>query len=181
MMKSLAAQLRTLGLGALATILSVSVPALAERRPLPDSEWDEATRLTLAQVMVGEADWHEPDHVAIAFVLARRWQQFAQARGPISFQRYIQLYSSTMKVSTPRAKWVRALPWGELHGQHAKEWAHVQKLVTLWGQGKVKDPCPRAEHWGGAMDRPGRSWEPTTCGMTKNIFYQHRDKRMASR
>jgi hypothetical protein len=166
---------------ALLSVLSLSTPVQAERHPLPDSEWNDETRLTLAQVMVGEADWHEPDHVAIAFVLARRWAQFQQARGPISFQRYIQLYSSTMKVSTPRAKWVRALPWGELPGQHGKRWAHVQQLVEAWGQGKVKDPCPRAEHWGGAMDRPGRSWEPTNCGMTKNIFYQHRDKRLASR
>ena len=166
---------------ALATVLTVSVPAQAERRPLPESEWDEATRLTLAQIMVGEADWHEPDQIAIAFVLARRWQQYQQGKGPISFQRYIKLYSSTMKVSTPRAKWVRSLPWGELSGQHGKRWRHVQELVTAWGAGKVKDPCPRAEHWGGAMDRPGRAWEPTSCGMTKNIFYQHRDKRIASR
>jgi hypothetical protein len=162
-------------------VLSMSLPAYAERRPLPESEWNDETRLTLAQVMVGEADWHEPDHIAIAFVLARRWVQYQQGKGPISFQRYIQLYSSTMKVGTTRAKWVRALPWGEFRGPHAKRWGQVQQLVTAWGAGKVKDPCPRAEHWGGAMDRPGRGWEPTSCGLTKNIFYAHRDKRIASR
>lgn len=166
---------------AVVTVLAISVPAYADRRPLPESEWNEETRLTLAQVMVGEADWHEPDHIAIAFVLARRWGLWQQGKGPISFQRYIQLYSSTMKVDTVRAKWVRALPWGEFSGPHGKRWGHVQQLVTAWGAGKVKDPCPRAEHWGGAMDRPGRAWEPTSCGLTKNIFYAHRDKRIASR
>lgn len=160
-------------------LLLVTAPALADKRPIPASEWDEATRLTLAQVMVGEADWHEPDHVAIAFVLARRWQQYRQAHPTVSFRRYIQLYSSTMKVDTERARWVRSLPWGEVPGPHGKGWRQVLRLVQAWGEGKVKDPCPAAEHWGGAMDRPGRDWAPLSCGLTKNIFYQHRERERA--
>jgi len=166
---------------AILSVLSIGAPAFAQRSPVPAEEWNEATRLTLAQVMVGEADWHEPDHVAIAYVLARRWQQFNQARGPVTFQRYMQLYSSTMKVNSERALWVRALPWGELEGRHGKRWKQVRELVSAWGAGKVKDPCPQAEHWGGAMDRPGKSWEAVSCGLTKNIFYAPRDRRLASR
>lgn len=167
---------------AIVSVGLLSAPAFAHRRPVPDAEWDEATRLTLAQVMVGEADWHEPDHVAIAFVLARRWQQFQHAKGPVSFQRYMQLYSSTMKVDTPRARWVRSLPWGKLDdGRYSKRWQRVRELVDAWGAGKVSDPCPQAEHWGGAMDRPGKSWSAISCGLTKNIFYGARDRRMASR
>jgi hypothetical protein len=168
-------------LSVIVCVLLFGAPAFAHRRPLPDAEWNEATRLTLAQVMVGEADWHEPDHVAIAFVLLRRWQQFQQSRGPTSFQRYMQLYSSTMKVDTERARWVRALPWGDVDGRYDKRWKRVRELANAWGEGKIKDPCPQAEHWGGAMDRPGKSWEAVSCGLTKNIFYQPRDRRLASR
>jgi hypothetical protein len=172
-------------LAAILFVLCLSTPVSANRHPVPERDWDEATRLTLAQVMVGEADWHEPDHVAIAYVLLRRWEQYQQAKGPVAFQRYMQLYSSTMKVDTERARWVRSLPWGELDGQdgklYGKRWRQVRELVDAWGEGKVKDPCPGAEHWGGAMDRPGKSWEPVTCGLTKNIFYQARDRRLARR
>ena len=168
-------------LAAILVTLTITAPAFAHRRPVPDVEWNEATRLTLAQVMVGEADWHEPDHIAIAYVLVRRWQQFNAARGPVTFQRYMQLYSSTMKVDTERARWVRALPWGELDGPYGKRWKRVRELVEAWGSGKVKDPCPDAQHWGGTMDRPGKTWEAVSCGLTKNIFYISRDRRLASR
>jgi hypothetical protein len=163
----------------------LSAPAFAENRPVSAKDWNQETQLTLAQVMVGEADWHEPDHIAIAFVLARRWQQWQQAKGPISFRGYMSLYSSTMKVDSERAKWVRALPWGDLTGddqaKYGKRWSRVRQLVSAWGEGQVKNPCPDAEHWGGTMDRPGRNWAPVTCGLTKNIFYQHKDRRLASR
>lgn len=166
---------------AIVFVLLLNTEAFAQGKPVPEAEWNEATRLTLAQVMVGEADWNEPDHVAIAYVLLRRWQQFHQARGPISFQRYMQLYSSTMKVDTERARWVRALPWGELEGPYAKRWRRVRELVSAWGEGRIKDPCPQAQHWGGTMDRPGKSWEAVTCGLTKNIFYVSGDRRLAVR
>jgi hypothetical protein len=154
--------------------------AQANPRPLPAGEWDQGTRLTLAQVMVGEADWNEPDHVAIAWVLARRWQR-ARLKSTVSFQDYMQRYSSPMKVDSERARWVRALPWGELPGPHKKRWSRVLELVNAWGAGKLSDPCPNAEHWGGTMDRPGRSWEPISCGLTRNIFYAPRNKQLASR
>jgi hypothetical protein len=25
------------------------------------------------------------------------------------------------------------------------------------------------------MDRPARHWHPISCGLTRNIFYKHRD------
>ena len=155
--------------------------ASADARPVPAGQWDTGTQLTLAQVMVGEADWHEPDHIAIAYVLTRRWQHHRRARGPITFKHYMQLYSSTMKVDTERARWVRALPWGRLEGPHEERWSKVIALVKAWGAGQVNDPCPEAEHWGGAMDRPGRKWQPVSCGMTKNIFYGAREKNVADR
>ena len=126
--------------------------------------------------MVGEADWHEPDHVAIAHVLARRWRIHQQNREPISFDRYIHLYSAALKRDSERSSWIRALPWGPMPGLYEQRWNRVQKLVRAFAEGKVKDPCPLAMHWGGTMDRPARSWHPVSCGLTRNIIYTHRDK-----
>lgn len=158
-------------------ILLVANPALAYRKPpLPTDEWDETTQLTLARAMVGEADWHEPDHVAIAYVLARRWRIHQARRESLTFQRYISLYSAPLRSISPRTKWIRSLPWGPLDGPYGDRWARVQKLVTAWGEGRVKDPCPNAVHWGGAMDRPSKRWHPVSCGLTRNIFYTHRER-----
>jgi hypothetical protein len=175
-------------------ILSTANPALAARNPpVPSDEWDESTQLTLARAMVGEADWHEPDHVAIAFVLARRWRiQVSRASAdvdearqePLTFQRYISLYSAPLRSTSPRTKWIRTLPWGPVDGPYSERWDRVQRLVTAWGEGRIKDPCPSAVHWGGAMDRPSKRWHPVSCGLTRNIFYSRREsaseRRMAS-
>ncbi len=161
----------------LITILSVllaAAPALAYRQPVPGEQWDEATQHTLARAMVGEADWHEPDHIAIAFVLARRFRIHQLNRDPLSFQRYIELYSASLRSDSPRSEWIRALPWGPFAGAYEHRWARVQKLVHGWGAGLVKDPCPLAMHWGGTMDRPSRRWSPVSCGLTRNIFYTHK-------
>jgi hypothetical protein len=153
-------------------LLILTQPALAFRAPpLPEEQWDESAQLTLARAMVGEADWHEPDHIAIAFVLARRWRIHQLNREPLPFQRYIELYSASLRSDSERSAWIRALPWGPIPGPYEMRWARVLKLVQAWGQGNVKDPCPSAMHWGGTMDRPSRRWSPVSCGMTRNIFY----------
>lgn len=157
-------------------LLYAPCSALAERLPVPESELDEETKLTLAQAMVGEADWYEPDHVAIAFVLARRWPLYRDNRQSVTFKQYISLYSSTLRRSStsPRTAWIRALPWGPIEGPFRKHWDRVRALVEAWSVGKLRDPCPHAVHWGGAMDRPGSDMVPTSCGYTRNIFYGHR-------
>jgi hypothetical protein len=157
-------------------LLSLASPAYAYRKPpLPSDEWDEGTQLTLARAMVGEADWHEPDHVAIAFVLARRWRIHQARQEPVPFQRYISLYSAPLRSISPRTKWIRSLPWGPVDGPYSERWDRVQRLVTAWGEGRLKDPCPSAVHWGGAMDRPSKRWHPVSCGLTRNIFYTRRE------
>ena len=157
-------------------ICLMASPALAYRKPpLPTGEWNETTQLTLARAMVGEADWHEPDHVAIAFVLARRWRNYQLHREPLPFERYIERYSASLRSDSDRSHFIRSLPWGALPGPHEQRWNRVQKLVKAWGDGLIKDPCPNAMHWGGAMDRPSSRWHPISCGLTRNIFYKHRD------
>ncbi|MFT3921097.1 MAG: hypothetical protein QM778_01050 [Myxococcales bacterium] len=152
----------------------VAAPALAYRKPIPETAWDETTKLTLARAMVGEADWHEPDHIAIAFVLARRWHAHQENRAPLPFHRYIELYSASLRGKGERTKWIQSLTWGPLPGPFEQRWNRVMKLVQAWGDGRVKDPCPNARHWGGAMDRPSRLLHPVSCGMTRNIFYAPR-------
>lgn len=157
----------------------VSAPtALAYRPPLPNAEWDEETQLTLARAMVGEADWHEPDHVAIAFVLARRWRQLQQNRTDSpGFQSYIGRYSASLRNDGARSTWIRGLQWGPLPGPFEQRWDRVRRLVAAWGEGRIKDPCPNAMHWGGAMDRPSRRYHAVSCGLTRNIFYARREEK----
>lgn len=162
---------------AMLSVLLMAAPAFAYgRAPLPASEWTDSTQLMLARAMVGEADWHEPDHVAIAWVLARRWHTHQLNREHVSFERFIERYSAAMRSDSERSLWIRSLPWGPMPGPYGQRWNRVQNLVKAWGQGLVKDPCPQAIHWGGTMDRPARSWHPISCGLTRNIFYTRRDK-----
>jgi len=147
-------------------------------------------KLHLAQVLVGEADWRKADHIAIAWVLAKRWKVYQRNAkydpATQDFSWFIMTYSTTMKIGKTRAKRIRQLPWGDPLQPHSdnvslekytKNWAKVRETVTQWYNGKHPDPCPKALHWGGTMDdpnkirRPGVVWEPVSCGDTRNIFY----------
>ena len=61
--------------------------ARAYRRPVlsPSEQLDEATKLTLARAMVGEADWHEPESRRDCFVLAKRWPLYRARHQDASF------------------------------------------------------------------------------------------------
>lgn len=159
----------------LTTLSLLAAPALA-RPPIPEAHWDEPTKLTLARAMVGEADWHTPDHVAIAWVLQRRWKIHSENRKQIPFKRFIQMYSSPLKAKTDRAEWVQSLPWGPMPGPYEQRWDRVRRTVRRWGAGRIQDPCPKALHWGGTMDRPSGHWYPVSCGRTRNIFYSVRPR-----
>jgi hypothetical protein len=157
-------------LGALS--LTLTAQALARPAVAPSDQLDEATKLTLARAMVGEADWHEPDHIAIAFVLAKRWPLYRSHHPEASFQHYIALYSSAVRRDFgARSAWLRSLPWGPIEGPHGQRWDRVRALVERFSQNRLKDPCPGAMHWGGAMDRPAAGMKPVSCGYTRNIFY----------
>lgn len=179
-----------------AAILLVTATALA-RPPVPAEFWDREAKLTLAQALVGEADWHRPDHEAIAHVLVKRWRAFRRNRpSSIPFTDFVRLYSSPLKTGEARARRIQALPWGTFAGPGdvsgarwvnwalssrrarggwgGRRWDRVRKLVTDWGRGRVKDPCPSAVHFGGEMDVPQGHWIPVSCGKTRNIFYEVR-------
>jgi hypothetical protein len=151
--------------------------------PIPKSDWTPEARLTLARAWVGEADWSRQDHIAIGWVLAKRWKIYNRNRPEakqVSFARFIRLYCSPFKGRSLRQRRVQALPWGDPVGkavgpyryaQNARRWARVRQRVDAWASGKFRDPCPTALHWGGTMDVPYSNWRPARCGATKNIFY----------
>jgi len=160
-------------IGALSWLLT----AQASARPTfyEGEELDVDTKLTLARAMVGEADWHAPDHVAIAFVLAKRWPLYRARHPEATFRSYIELYSSPLRRDLgARSAWLRTLPWGPIEGPYSQHWDHVRALVERFSQGRLRDPCPGAMHWGGAMDHPGAGMRPVSCGYTRNIFYSLR-------
>jgi hypothetical protein len=142
-------------------------PARAQAEQLTEQD-----KLVLAQALVGEADWSQVDHAAIAWVLQKRWQLYLRNNEPVSFAQFVRMYCSPLKTRSPRAKAIQALPWGPARGPWGgKRWDRVRTWVERWADGRVTDPCPRAMHWGGTMDRPYGHWAPVSCGKTRNIFY----------
>jgi hypothetical protein len=156
----------------IATLLLLVTAARGEdARPIPRSAWTPESRLALARELVAEADFSLPDHAAIAWVLADRWQR---VRGSESFGDYVQRYSSLAKPPhTARKREIRALPWGRSEAPHGREgWDRLGGWLEAWSRGSVPHPCPGARHWGGPrVDRfPSRA-VTVVCGETKNRFF----------
>lgn len=151
--------------------------------PIPSSSWDADARITLARAWVGEADWRPRDHIAIGWVLAKRWKIYnRRPERSASFGEFIRLYCSPLKGHSRRQRLIQALPWGDptsmavgayKHPKNVTRWRRVRERVERWGRGLFRDPCPKALHWGGTMDTPYRNWFPVRCGgPTANIFYR---------
>ena len=190
-------------LGVLVLIVAASESVLVHaetqkrNRPVPIEHWTPEAQLMLARAWVGEADWSEQDHIAIGWVLAKRWAYFNQSRSPenqLDFAAFTQAYSAALKGETgnktPRQKIIQQLPWGDpVSGVYStpmnvKRWKQVRERVKRWGEGEIDDPCRSAMHWGGTMDHPPANWEPVSCGDTWNIFYRvkvHRARRVQQR
>ncbi len=82
---------------------------------------------------------------------------------------------SAIDADNPRAREVSAWPWGDISGKSERfneRWAELRELVTEVLRGARDDPCPRAVHWGGAMDAPKGKMVPAKCASaTANTFY----------
>lgn len=131
-----------------------------------DVEWDDSTRLALAQCFVGEAGWTaRTEHAAMAHVLFRNYQRFARRNANATFEGRIRQYCAVHRVRTPtdRQQWVRALPWGPLEQDPGlpsvtdwrnwtRAWDYVRETVALFEAGDLEDPLPTAEHWGSLLD-----------------------------
>jgi len=157
------------------------------RPPLPEGQWNPQTRLWLARAMVAEAGWRAArDHVAIAYVLARRYRR-ALARWPeLRFVDVVRNYCAGLgghnRSLTPRQMWLRSLRPDETRpegwpgriswSQHVPLWRAVFVRSERWSRGELRDPCGgHAWHWGGTIDSPRGRMVPIDCGQTENTFY----------
>lgn len=154
---------------------------------IPNEQFDLSARLWLARAMVGEAGWlAENDHIAIAYVLKRRWETMRERWPKLRFKDVILRYAKALgggrREYTARQIWVRGLRLDLVEPEgwpqkiswkgHRKYWHQVIRRVDQWKRGELSDPCRgRAFHWGGKTDIPGKTLFPVDCGETENVFY----------
>lgn len=162
----------------------------AARRPIPQEQWSPQVRVWLAQGVIGEAGWlAERDHVAIAYVLVRRWRQMQKRWPSLQFRdvlfRYAKALGGGRREFTSRQLWIRSLtpdlsepghwPRKASWKRHRPLWAATLARVDAWARGELRDPCRGlARHWGGVnlvSDLPKGRMVAIDCGETKNIFY----------
>lgn len=167
--------------------LLICTPANAARVPLPASQWTADAHLWLSRAMVAEAGWRsDRDHVAIAYVLARRWHRAKLRFATLRFVDIVRNYCAGLgdyrRSLTPRQQWLRGLgflparpeawPRKVSWERHEPLWRAALLRSQRWSLGKLKDPCRgRALHWGGTIDSPHGRMTPVDCGETRNTFY----------
>jgi hypothetical protein len=154
--------------------LVVSTPAIARAESLDKVESESAGErndhlIWAARVCYLEATWRESDCIALLYV--------AQKRAARVGRPWLDVLSdySTVHASNERAREARSFPWGEVPGKPAsfnRRWERLRALVVEFASGQHRDPCPRAEHWGGKMDRPRGNMVKARCAAsTANTFY----------
>jgi hypothetical protein len=169
-------------------LLATSTTGAQHPPPIPASQWTPATHVWLSRAMVAEAGWNaETDHVAIAYVLARRWQKLSERWPGLRFVDVIQNYCAGLgnyhREFTPRQRWIRSLSWDDVEPEnwpsgaswkrHLSYWKSVLERSDRWSKGDLQDPCRgRAVHWGGTIDSPRGRMVPVNCGTTQNTFYR---------
>jgi hypothetical protein len=169
-------------------LLLATSTASAQSRPIPESQWTRDTHIWLARAMVAEAGWKaERDHIAIAYVLARRWRRLTENWPALRFIDVIRNYCAGLgnytRELTARQRWLRGLSWNddEPDGwpraaswrRHLPLWRKTLERSARWSQGGVVDPCRgRAWHWGGTIDTPQGRMVAVSCGETRNTYYR---------
>lgn len=168
--------------------------------PVPADQWSSDVRLWLARSVLGEVGWLRLDEqAAVAWVYARR----AQMSRNHTFLEMVKTYSAAIKtVGKRRNPWLfeldetvarpKSWPLSEQglgprwKGLHDKAWLKTLDMVDRWQAGKVANPCPGANHFGGYVDehRARRQrWVRVKCSVrTRNRFYDsHRLTSIPSR
>lgn len=157
----------------LVAFASIPASALAEEEPPTLSEVSEDAPsnhlIWAARACYIEATFRAADCVALLWVARKRAER--------SDREWLDLLSeySAIHANNPRAKEVRAFPWGDVTGKSKvwnKQWKRLRDLVVEFASGQQPDPCPRAQHWGGSMDAPHGRMVPARCSaVTVNTFY----------
>jgi len=163
----------------------------AKANNLPSEQWTHQTHIWLSRAFVAEAGWDSKrDHIAIAYVIKRRWNRMKKRWDMIRFLDVVRNYCSGLGLQltrepTDRQKWIRALsfkldkpigwPDNASWKKHRVLWKKALRRAHDWYIGKYADPCNgKAYNWGGAMDiarAKKLKLKPIDCGETENIFY----------
>ena len=121
---------------------------------MTDREWTESVKVWVARAMVSEAGWDETqDHIAIAYVLHRRWMQVKKRHPSFPMTTVIARYCAGFgkTVFSKRQAWVKNLqtdgsrPKGwpdDIHWSDYKDrWTAVLHTAEAWRLGQYPDPC----------------------------------------
>lgn len=163
-----------MGMCSLIAALAVGTPATTRAESVgkaeSESKADSSDHLIwAARVCYLEATWRESDCIALLYV--------AQKRAARVGRPWLDVLSdySTVHAKNARAVEVRSFPWADIAGKSDvfnRRWARLRALVVEFDSGQHIDPCPRAEHWGGKMDRPRGNMIKARCAAsTVNTFY----------
>jgi hypothetical protein len=154
---------------------------------IPDDQWNANVKLWLARSLIGEVGWRiTKEHAAVAWVYAMRANQSRRHDFLGMVKRYSAAVRNPGRIRNP---WLFELgldgarpgswPYGPLwKGRYQQAWFRLLQLADLWRAGKIANPCPGANHFGGPMDRhraENRHWYRVKCKMrTRNSFYDSR-------
>jgi hypothetical protein len=159
--------------------------AVTRNALITDRHWNENTKVWIARALVAEAGWHDTvDHIAIAYVLFRRWQIARRTFPNYSLISVIKRYCTGFgrTAASKRQRWIKNLSadgrrpkgWpGDIRWlDYRDRWLSVIETVDSWRNGYHPDPCRGlSRYWGGPMDKPSRRMIRMDCGPTKNFFY----------
>jgi len=166
--------------------LSLAIGNSAENSYLvSDHEWSEQSKVWLARAMVSEAGWkNTSDHIAIAYVLLRRWKLAQKRYAKFPLVSVIRKYCAGFRgvEFTARQKWIKNLtadaarpvhwPNDIYWSDYRERWLAVLDTAEQWRQGQYADPCAgKAMYWGGPLDHPSKRMIKMDCGETKNFYY----------
>ncbi len=150
-------------------------------KPIPQAQWTQEAKLVTAQSCAGEAGFAALDECfGIAWVYATR-----SAQTGVSYKTIVKQYSRALKKKpTPEREWILGLnfdgkrpkgwPAHLKWSKHKPHWEALLDGLDLWAAGKIQNPVPGANHFGGKMDEPGVTWKrvkPRSIVVFRNRFW----------
>lgn len=131
----------------------------AEAKPWP--QWTPETKLALAKCVQAESDFNtEKEAATLSWVLLKRWQQQKQGW---DLEKQIVQYCAVFdersaRYYSPRASAIRASTFRQPKHGKPEKWVALHSFINRFEQQRVKDPCPRATHWAGRIDKIPPTW-----------------------
>lgn len=161
--------------------------------PVPEDQWNDDVKLWTARSVLGEVGWDRPgEWAAVLWVYANR----AKNSKRYNFYEMVRRYSAAVKRGNHHKNpWLfqlgfdktRPTDWPRMtakyrprwKGLYDESWMRTIRFVEIWQEGKVENPCPRANHFGGIVDRhraEALRWTRIQCDEKghrkfRNIFY----------